>query len=186
MCTLSINNQFNGVELLFDGKPSEEIRDTLKSVGFRWHKVKKLWYAKRTDKTMEVANALATDTLQSTASSQGHTSSPVSRFGVKEGDILYDVWGYSMTLVEFYKVTKIISATKIEIVELGHTLVNSEQGGGEYVLPDTNKEIGERITKIICQNSWEKQDGRWHVKINSSVSLRPYASNEPVYQNTWD
>lgn len=38
------NNQFNSNEIFFDGKPSEAVREALKGLGFRWHKVKKCWY----------------------------------------------------------------------------------------------------------------------------------------------
>ena len=38
------NDQFNSLEITFDGKPSEAVRNALKSLRFRWHGVKKLWY----------------------------------------------------------------------------------------------------------------------------------------------
>lgn len=185
MCTLSINAQYNGIELTFQEKPSEAIRNSMKAAGFRWHGVKKLWYAKNTAERMELAQKLSADSTPGTVAAASAAAEPVSKFGIKAGDILADSWGYSMTIVEFYKVTKIISATKIEIVELGHILTDSDRGGGENVLPDTERHIGEPIVKQVAQDSYEKQNGRWHVKINSSVSLTPW-SGHPLYQNTWD
>ena len=38
------NNQFNSIEIKFDCKPSEAVRDALKALKFRWHKVNKIWY----------------------------------------------------------------------------------------------------------------------------------------------
>lgn len=38
------NNQFNSIEIKFDGKPSEAVRNALKKLRFRWHRVKKVWY----------------------------------------------------------------------------------------------------------------------------------------------
>lgn len=38
------NAQFNSKEIYFDGKPSESIREALKSMRFRWHSIKKCWY----------------------------------------------------------------------------------------------------------------------------------------------
>lgn len=35
------NHQFNSAEIYFDGKPSEEVRNALKALKFRWHSVKK-------------------------------------------------------------------------------------------------------------------------------------------------
>ena len=44
MYTMTINPQFNSLEISFDGKPSEQIRQALKDLKFRWHNVKKVWY----------------------------------------------------------------------------------------------------------------------------------------------
>ena len=42
--TMTKNPQFNSLEIAFDGKPSEAIREALKELKFRWHGVKKVWY----------------------------------------------------------------------------------------------------------------------------------------------
>ena len=183
MCTLAINQQFNGIELTFAGKPAEEIREAMKAAGFRWHKQKKLWYAKNTTERMALAQKLSgaeapTETAPAPAVA---TSEPVSKYGIKVGDILEDSWGYEQTNVEFYMVTKIISACKIEIVELGHIQSNHESHGMACdVIPDTNRRIGEPIQKMVSQSSWEKRDGSWHVKINDCVSLTAW-NGRPCY-----
>lgn len=38
------NPKFNSLEIYFDGKPSEAVRDVLKTNKFRWHSVKRCWY----------------------------------------------------------------------------------------------------------------------------------------------
>lgn len=38
------NPQYNNLEIYFDGKPSEAVRDALKAHRFRWHSVKRCWY----------------------------------------------------------------------------------------------------------------------------------------------
>lgn len=38
------NPQFNSKEIYFDGKPSEDVRNALKALKFRWHSIKKCWY----------------------------------------------------------------------------------------------------------------------------------------------
>lgn len=43
--TITNNSQFNSLEIYFDGKPSSAIRDALKELKFRWHGMKKCWYA---------------------------------------------------------------------------------------------------------------------------------------------
>lgn len=57
--TMQLNDKKNGVELYFSGKPSEEVRDRLKANGFRWTRNKKCWYAKQSEETLQLAEALA-------------------------------------------------------------------------------------------------------------------------------
>ena len=188
MCTMAINNQFNGIELIFAGKPAAEIREAMKTAGFRWHSQKKLWYAKNTTERMALAQKLSGQQAPAEAApavpAPAATSEAVSKYGIKAGDILQDSWGYEQTNVEFYLVTKIISACKIEIVELGHKQVTVESSMSGTVLPDLDRRIGEPIQKMVSQSSWEKRDGRWHVKINESVSLTAW-DGRPCFQSSW-
>ena len=52
------NEQFKITEILFDGKPSENIRNALKSAGYRWHGVRRIWYGyKNADEIAEILKA---------------------------------------------------------------------------------------------------------------------------------
>ena len=53
--TIAHNPQFNSIEISFDGKPSEAIRDALKALKFRWHSVKKVWYGYSTEEAVRAA-----------------------------------------------------------------------------------------------------------------------------------
>ena len=53
--TITNNPQFNSLEITFDGKPSEEIRNALKALKFRWHNVKKCWYGYSTEEAAKAA-----------------------------------------------------------------------------------------------------------------------------------
>ena len=44
--TITDNAEYGSLEIKFDGKPSETVRDVLKANKFRWHKQKKVWYGK--------------------------------------------------------------------------------------------------------------------------------------------
>lgn len=55
MTTMLLNKEFNGVEIYFDNKPIQNIIDSLKNCGFRWHNTKKCWYAKQNKKTIAEA-----------------------------------------------------------------------------------------------------------------------------------
>lgn len=54
----TLNAELNGVEISFGEKPGEEIRAALKQAGFRWHKAKKVWYAKQTADRIALAERL--------------------------------------------------------------------------------------------------------------------------------
>lgn len=186
MCTMTLNSQFNGIELTFAGKPAEEIREAMKAVGFRWHSQKKLWYAKQTADRMALAEKLAgKPAAEKPAADQAPAAAePVSKYGIKAGDILTDSWGYEQTNVEFYLVTKVISACKIEIVELGHQEVEENSSMSGYVIPDMDRRIGEPIQKIVSQSGYEKKNGSWHVKINESISLTQW-DGKPAFYSSW-
>jgi hypothetical protein len=61
MCTAILNEEFHGVELSFNSKPSTDILSMLKEAGFRWHNFKKIWYAKQNPKTLAIAEKLSDD-----------------------------------------------------------------------------------------------------------------------------
>ena len=42
--TINVNEQYGSKEIYFDSKPAEAVREALKTLKFRWHKVKKCWY----------------------------------------------------------------------------------------------------------------------------------------------
>ena len=47
------NAEKKGIELYFDNKPEQNIIDMLKANKFRWHNIKKCWYAKENQKALE-------------------------------------------------------------------------------------------------------------------------------------
>lgn len=57
--TVKINEEKNGVELHFPAMPSPEILDRLRADrAWRYHRVGKYWYARRTPATLAFAEAL--------------------------------------------------------------------------------------------------------------------------------
>ena len=42
--TITRNDAFQSVDIAFDSRPSEAVRNVLKSLRFRWHAAKKVWY----------------------------------------------------------------------------------------------------------------------------------------------
>lgn len=55
---ITTDKGIKGIELYFTGKPSAAIIERLKAAFFRWHSVKKCWYAKASDRTEKLAQEL--------------------------------------------------------------------------------------------------------------------------------
>ena len=53
--TIRKNAQFNSLEITFNGKPSEAVRNALKALRFRWHSAKKVWYGYATEEAVRAA-----------------------------------------------------------------------------------------------------------------------------------
>ena len=53
--TITANEAFNSLEISFNEKPGEAIREALKALKFRWHGVKKIWYGYADRETVEKA-----------------------------------------------------------------------------------------------------------------------------------
>ena len=110
---VNLNKQLNGIELIFQEKPETEILTMLKENGFRWHRQKKLWYAKVTDerkafvKELQKANTeiiSVSNNVSETPTKVKAKKQPVNKYGVKVGDMFCDTWGYGQTNVDFYQV----------------------------------------------------------------------------------
>lgn len=55
------NEEKKGIELYFDCKPDHAVLAQLKADGFRWHNAKRMWYAKRNERTDSLARELSGD-----------------------------------------------------------------------------------------------------------------------------
>ena len=53
--TITSNAKFNSIEILFDAKPSEAVRSALKSMKFRWHNQRGIWYGYQDEATVREA-----------------------------------------------------------------------------------------------------------------------------------
>jgi len=67
MTSYRLNNEHNGIEILFDSKPSAETLNTLKNSGFRWHRGGGYWYAKHTEERIELAKKLTSGSAAESA-----------------------------------------------------------------------------------------------------------------------
>lgn len=68
ICKINLNEELNGIELLFDEKPSADTIASVKANGFRWSPKNKLWYAKNTADRLTFAQSLGTVTASAAPS----------------------------------------------------------------------------------------------------------------------
>lgn len=116
------NKELNGIELYFGAKPSEEIRIELKENGFRWHKIKKCWYAKINEARQKIAEA-----IKEGKEIKAEIKEQENEFGVKVGDIFVMSWGYEQTNVDFFRVEKLRGKKQVVIKEV-HLKLKEETG----------------------------------------------------------
>lgn len=57
--TVRLNDEKNGIEIVFADKPSQDVLEKLNASEFKWSRRQKLWYAKQSPSNIEFANSLA-------------------------------------------------------------------------------------------------------------------------------
>lgn len=122
--TITKNPEFNSIEILFEGKPSEEIRAALKALRFRWHSVKKVWYGYTTEETARVAIDCA-GIIEIEEEPKAKVEK-VNKFGVKVGDIFSASWGYEQTNNDFFQVVELVGSSSVRVREVCLPIVESE------------------------------------------------------------
>lgn len=156
MCTLSINKEFNGIELSFESKPIAATLEAIKNIGFRWHNTKKIWYAKNTPERLELAKIIANteDYAQNIkAESKTEPKEKINKYGVQIGDVFYESWGYEQTTIDFWQVTELKGTTQIVLSAINGT--ETKQCGFCSVMVKplrdsfTKHYAGEKITKTV-------------------------------------
>lgn len=119
---VNLNKALNGIELIFQEKPETDILTILKENGFRWHRKKKLWYAKVTDERKALVKELQKSNSEIISVANNNVSAPtkakakkqpLNKYGVKVGDMFCDIWGYEQTNVDFYQVVDLKGSTTV-------------------------------------------------------------------------
>lgn len=90
MATITLNNELNGIEIRFDGKPAEEVISSLKENGFRWSGKQKMWYAKQNSSRLAFAQTIGGSEI-----SDGDFSDTVKN--KTEQIPTYDLWAMTRT-----------------------------------------------------------------------------------------
>ena len=122
--TINTNPEFNSLEIIFNSKPSEEIRNALKDLRFRWHGVKKCWYGYKDLETVKKALESATGEKPTATTTKAKKTEKINKYGVKVGDIFYASWGYEQTNVDFFQVIALVGETSVRVREVCPTMID--------------------------------------------------------------
>lgn len=124
--TITNNTSFNSIEIKFDGKPSEAVRDALKALRFRWHGVKKVWYGY---KTLEETREAIENAENNTRTETKTETVKANKFGVKVGDLFRSSWGYEQTNVDFFQVIALVGDSSVRVRQVNPPCITDEACG---------------------------------------------------------
>lgn len=132
--TITANPTFNSIEITFDGKPSESIREALKALRFRWHKQKGLWYGYATEDEARAAidgvDAPAVkEAKPAKEAKKAKAAAAVNKFGVKVGDFFSASWGYDQTNNDFFQVIELVGESSVRVREVDPPIIEREATG---------------------------------------------------------
>lgn len=112
--TITNNAEFGSLEIAFDGKPEQAIRDALKALRFRWHGVKKVWYGYKDEATVRAA----IDGKDAPEAASAESKPAANKYGVQVGDIFWASWGYDQTQTDFFQVVALVGASSVRVREV--------------------------------------------------------------------
>lgn len=114
--SIAINQKFNSLEISFTEKPSEAIRNILKSFKFRWNPKKSIWYGFADQKELE--EALNGNKEENKQEKKAKTKAKEFDFNVKVGDLFCSSWGYEQTNTTFFQVVELVGKKSVRVREV--------------------------------------------------------------------
>ena len=84
-------------------------------------------------------------------------------------DVLMASWGYDQTNIDYYKVTKLVGKSSVEVVEIGAIGVADGDMSGKCI-PDVDNEVGKPFTRRVKNGTGIKVDSCvWPSKLEYTV-----------------
>ena len=188
LLTIKTNKEFNGIELYFDCKPANTIIEALKNLKFRWHSVKRCWYAKDTEQNRKFAEGLTTTQKAPAKSAEVEK---VGKLGVRVGDVFVASWGYEQTNLTFVRVVKLSGSQSVRVVEVSLAEVSEEAVCGmsrdvafnknEYVVKNSSVFIKDQEQGDLFRiKDWG--NGTPCIKLESFAYALPY-NGQKLYES---
>lgn len=181
------NIEFNGIELYFGERPEYKVIEVLKGARFRWHNMKKCWYAKENENTLSIAHSVIkyinkeTDELPKIDAKKVVTKTVENELGIKVGDIFEMSWGYEQTNVDFFQVVALKGKTQVIIKEV--VLKEKEE---EYMPHGMARDASFDITQAVPvkHSIFVKDNEKGMIKKVLGTKERPYL-NMASYANAY-
>lgn len=167
---INTNPTFKSLEITFDSKPDEKIREALKTLKFRWHNARKLWYGYAEEKALRKALGETTETAPAKAPETETKSARSKKIryykAIKEnGKMRYvESWGEPLNIklpdgsafkcaCEFYKG----DGWKITDIATG-ILAQSERIPSKKALAEYSKstDYTQALSRIITTDSYKQ------------------------------
>lgn len=180
--TITKNNQFKSLEIKFEGKPSETIRNGLKKLKFKWHNLKAVWYGYAEE---NIVRELL----------DGKKEKPVKSEikGLKVGDLLVAEWGYEQTNVSEFQVIALCGNSSVRVREVNvlvKDVKNCSAMAENLVLATTSKILEPKEYSVFIKDQ-EKGDikrvidtyGDIRIKISSFASAYKVKDGETAYSS---
>lgn len=170
--SIAINQKYNSLEISFENKPSEAIRNTLKVFGFRWNPKKAIWYGFADQKDIEQALD-----GKKTEKKEKKTKEKPFDFDVHVGDLFFTSWGWEQTNVDFFQVVALSGTKSVRVRHVSPEMVQENAVCG-MAADRTYKTTTEILpaTSSIFINDDEKGDLK---------RLKSYASDgksDPIFE----
>ena len=130
--TYCINAEYNSINIFFDSIPDAKIRDKMKSVGFRWHKRDRYWFARQNPARLKLTKKICGESAEKTEEPKPKTEEPktekakANKFGVQVGDIFSCSWGYDQTNVDFFQVLKLCGEKSVRVRQVQPKMVREK------------------------------------------------------------
>ena len=164
------NLEKKGIELYFDEKPAKKVLKRLKEGGFRWHNLKKCWYAKENKDTLKVAENIKGEKITKAKK----VAKKINELGVKIGDIFHMSWGYEQTNSDFFKVIDLKGKTQVVLQEVelpvaSETAITSMSRNVKYDI---------KGAKPVEHSIFVKDNEKGMIKKIKGDNLRQYISME--------
>lgn len=127
MCKVVLNENLKGIELYFEGKPSEEVRKEMKENSFRWNGKKSCWYAKQSENTLSLGEKLGgSATMENIKSVENNKINlyELTQYIGEEKELIYDTKEIAKIIRSHVK--KRFPFVKFSITTKGYNSINCD------------------------------------------------------------